>query len=82
VQDDHLGKIVGEPTGNAPSSYGDILSFTLPNSGLAYTVSFKRWVRPDPARDPAACLEPDVAVPRTRQSVRDGTDPVLEWLRR
>jgi len=82
VQDDHLGKIVGEPTGNAPSSYGDILSFTLPNSGLAYTVSFKRWVRPDPARDPAACLEPDVAVPRTRQNVRDGTDPVLEWLRR
>lgn len=82
VQDNRLGKIVGEPTGNAPSSFGDILSFTLPNSGLAYTVSFKRWIRPDPARDPAACLEPDVAVPRTRQSVCFGTDPVLEWLRR
>jgi len=82
VQDNHLGKVVGEPTGNAPSSFGDILSFTLPNSGLCYTVSFKRWIRPDPARDPAICLEPDVAVPRTRQNVRDGTDPVLEWLRR
>ncbi|HEU4418804.1 MAG TPA: S41 family peptidase, partial [Planctomycetota bacterium] len=81
VQDNRLGKIVGEPTGNAPSSHGDILSFTLPNSGLAYTVSFKRWIRPDPARDPAACLEPDVSVPRTRQNVLDGTDPVLEWLR-
>jgi C-terminal processing protease CtpA/Prc len=82
VQDNHLGKVVGEATGNAPSSFGDILSFTLPNSSLGYTVSFKRWIRPDPARDPASCLEPDVAVPRTRQSVRDGTDPVLEWLRR
>ena len=60
VQDNRLGKVVGEPTGNAPSSHGDILSFTLPNSGLAYTVSFKRWIRPDPARDPASCIEPDV----------------------
>jgi len=81
VHDNRLGTIVGEPTGNAPSSYGDVLSFSLPHSGLAYTLSFKRWVRPDPALDPASCLEPDVLVPRTPESIGNGSDPVLDWLR-
>ncbi|HEX6813646.1 MAG TPA: S41 family peptidase [Planctomycetota bacterium] len=81
MQDNELARIVGEPTGNAPSSYGDILSLVLPESGTSYTVSHKRWVRPDPSRDPAPALVPDVAVPRTRESVRKGHDPVLEWLR-
>jgi C-terminal processing protease CtpA/Prc len=81
MHDNGFAKLVGEPTGNAPSSYGDVLSFTLPESGTSYTLSFKRWRRPDPERDPAATLVPDVAVPRTRESVRDGSDPVLDWLR-
>jgi C-terminal processing protease CtpA/Prc len=81
VQDNGIGKIVGEPTGGAPSGFGDILTFTLPASGVTYTLSFKRWVRPDPKRDPAECLVPDVLVPRTAATVAAGTDPVLEWLR-
>jgi hypothetical protein len=81
VRDNGFGKIVGEPTGNAPSSYGDVLSFTLPASCLSYTLSFKRWARPKPSEDPADTLLPDVVVSRTRASVRDGSDPVLAWLR-
>ena len=78
---DIFAKLLGEPTGNAPSSYGDILTFTLPASGLSYTLSFKRWRRPDGARDPAPTLLPDVPLPRTAATVREGTDPVLDWLR-
>ena len=81
VHDNHLGRIVGEPGGGAPSSYGDILYFVLPQSCCSYTLSFKRWVRPDPQQDPAPALLPDVAVPRTRQSIKAGSDQVLEWLR-
>ena len=81
VQDNGLGKVVGEPTGGRPSCFGDILSFTLPNSGLSYTLSFKQWLRPKPERDPADTLAPDVAVPRTRADVATGRDSVLEWLR-
>jgi hypothetical protein len=81
VHDNRLGRIVGEPTGNAPSSFGDILTLSLPKSGCSYTLSFKRWVRPDPQLDPAPTLVPDVLVPRTRKSVVDGSDPVLDWLR-
>jgi C-terminal processing protease CtpA/Prc len=81
MQDNELAKVVGEPTGNAPSSFGDLLSFTLAESGTSFTSSFKRWVRPDPTRDPADALVPDVAVPRTRETVKSGADPVMDWLR-
>lgn len=81
VQDNGIGTVVGEPTGNAPSSWGDVLAFTLAESGLSYRLSFKRWYRPDRSRDPATCLEPDVWAPRTRDSIREGRDPVIEWLR-
>lgn len=81
VHDNRLGTLVGEATGNAPSSYGDILHLSLANSALEYTLSFERWVRPDPSLDPAPCLEPNVRVPRTSATVASGTDPVLDWLR-
>lgn len=81
LQDNGLAEVLGEATGNAPSSYGDILTFTLPESGYSFHVSYKRWVRPDPSRDPADSLVPDRVLALTRQDVIDGRDPVLEYLR-
>jgi C-terminal processing protease CtpA/Prc len=81
VQDNKLGQVVGEPTGNAPSSFGDVLTFTLPSSGLSFTLSYKSWIRPDPKRDPADTVTPDMVIERTRADVREGRDPVLERLR-
>ncbi|MCI0643047.1 MAG: S41 family peptidase [Gemmataceae bacterium] len=82
VQDNKIGKVLGEPTGNSPSSYGDMLSFTLPHSGLSYSLSFKRWLRPDPKRDPANCVTPDQLLATTRRDVIEGRDPVLDYLRK
>jgi hypothetical protein len=81
VRDNQLGKVVGEPTGNAPSSYGDRLAFTLSNSGLAYGISYKYWRRPDPKRDPAGSIVPDRLIPTTREHIIAGTDPVRGFLR-
>lgn len=47
VADNDLGTIVGQPSGNLPDSYGDILSFQIPNSKLMLCVSHKRWYRID-----------------------------------
>lgn len=47
IQDNHLGKVVGEASGNLPDSYGDTLYFSLPRSGLWLTVSSKKWERID-----------------------------------
>jgi len=61
IADNDLGVIVGEPSGNLPDSYGDILRFQTPNAKLPFTVSFKRWYRID--RDKAGePMIPDIQV--------------------
>lgn len=53
-KDNNLGTVVGEASGNMPESYGDVLSFMVPNSKLAFSVSYKKWHRIDQSK----CDEP------------------------
>jgi len=62
VQDGKLGQIIGQGSSNCPSSYGDILGFGLPNSGLKGQISFKRFLRPDANADQKQ-LQPDIPLP-------------------
>ena len=82
IGDNGIGTVVGEPTGNAPSAFGELLQFELPGTCLSYQMSHKRWIRPEPGRDPAPCLEPDRHVPLTRADLVANRDPVLDALRR
>lgn len=61
IRDNQLGVLVGSTPGNRPDSYGDILYFQLPNSGIALTVSYKRWYRIDAAKR-GEPLTPDYVV--------------------
>ena len=84
-QDNGMVTIYGAPTGGKPSCYGDILSFTLPNSKIYCTCSWKYFRRPDPSRDPQDSLMPDVPVNWTKDDFfnkRDVTwERVLEDIR-
>jgi hypothetical protein len=62
VQDGDFGIIIGEPSSNAPSAFGDMLNFTLPRTRIDVRVSYSRFVRPDVDADQAT-LVPDIAVP-------------------
>lgn len=42
IADNGLGVIVGQPSGNLPDGYRDCLSFQMPNSRLAISVSYKK----------------------------------------
>lgn len=74
VQDGRLGKVVGQPSANMPSSYGDIIDFTLNNSGLQGSVSHKQWLRPDSSKNAERELTPDIQTP-------DGADALQAALR-
>lgn len=49
IQDNHLGKIVGEPSANAVDCYGEVTYFYLPNTGLFVQISTKKFYRIDSA---------------------------------
>lgn len=57
VKDNQLGTIIGETCGNAPDSYGDISAFKLPNSGLCFQISTKKWYRID---NTEGLIDPDI----------------------
>lgn len=60
--DNGIGKIIGEPMGQKPTSYGDILFFTLPKSGLEGGVSHKIFKRPSRNRDDEKTIMPHYSV--------------------
>ncbi|WNS44840.1 S41 family peptidase [Paenibacillus sp. MMS20-IR301] len=80
VQDNKLGQLIGQATGNKPSSYGDYLSFRLPASGISYIVSHKKFTRPDPSRDPASAVIPDIEAYTTARDIIDRRDAQMEKL--
>ena len=74
IGDNDLGTLVGEPSGNLPDSYGDILFFQMPNSDLVVRISFKKWYRIDAAKAQEALI-PDVVVP-----AEEALDKALELI--
>ena len=50
IQDNNLGKVVGEPPANSVNGYGDITNFYLSNTGLFVQISTKKWYRIDSSK--------------------------------
>ena len=69
--------LVGEPTGGKPNSYGEVLSFTLPNTGIYAQYCTKYFTVM--SNDPEA-LFPDYSVDLTSQDFLNGRDPVLDFI--
>ncbi len=59
VRDGELGTIIGEPSTNRPSHYGDIIYYMLENSHLWGTISHKQFTRPD-GENTERLLLPDI----------------------
>lgn len=78
-QDNQIGTIVGEATGNAPTSFGYPLTGYLPNTGLRVGVSHVKWTRPNKDLNEVDALYPDVQVLLTREDLCLDRDPVVEW---
>ena len=78
--DNDLATIIGEPTGNAPSSFGDMISFQLPNTRFILGVSYKHFARPNPSNDHQDALYPAILINKTRDDIINGVDPVIDYI--
>lgn len=67
--------LVGEPTGGAPDGYGEVSSFTLPNSKLVIRFTTKRWGVKGGTN---TTLIPDLPAPFKLADFIAGRDPALE----
>lgn len=59
IQDNGFGKVVGEPCGNMPDSYGDVVVFQTPNSILSFQISSKHFERIDTSKSDLPII-PDI----------------------
>ncbi|MGI6362240.1 MAG: S41 family peptidase [Bacillota bacterium] len=78
LADNGIGTIIGEPSGNAPNSYGDILSFQLQHSKLFYNISYTQWMRPDEGLADADALYPHYQVTYTIDDYINNRDLAME----
>lgn len=45
IQDNNLGKIIGQPSANLVNGYGEVICFYLQNTGMYVQISSKKWYR-------------------------------------
>lgn len=76
VQDGDLGVVIGQPSTNAPTSYGDILEYTMEKSGIELIISYKLFLRPDANADQTTVV-PDIVV----DEGEDSLEYALEYLK-
>lgn len=74
LRDDCGAVLIGEPTGGKPNHFGELSSFTLPNSGVTISHSTKWFQKVE--GDPDA-VHPDVLIPWTSADLFTGHDATL-----
>ncbi|WP_042274582.1 S41 family peptidase [[Clostridium] dakarense] len=77
VSDGELGTLVGKPSRNTPSSFGNIIPFMLKNSKIQGQISFVKWLRPDETKDSQKVLEPHIRV----EDGEDALEKTLELIK-
>jgi hypothetical protein len=81
LHDNALASIAGSPMGADPNGYGDILSFQTPALDLPFTVSYKRFERPDRDMARPDTLTIDTPLALTAGDILTGRDELATYLR-
>ena len=62
ARDHHVGTIIGTTSTFSPSHYGEVLPYSLPNTGVLGSISCKYFARPDIATIDDTCMQPDIEI--------------------
>jgi C-terminal processing protease CtpA/Prc len=81
VKDYEIGTIIGEETGGLRQCFGDQVRFRLPNSGISFGVSYKRFYAPIPKpNDDISGVVPDIDIDEEMLSeFSNAEDPLLAF---
>ncbi|MBY0121568.1 S41 family peptidase [Bacillus sp. S/N-304-OC-R1] len=70
--------IIGEPTGNKPTQFGDPLPVELPFTKYTLVISHKEFMRPDQSLNSEPTLLPDILIEKEKEDFLYGKDGQLE----
>lgn len=76
--DNNIGMAIGEPASYMPTSYGDIISWNLPNTQTNGYISHKCFVRPDETKGDKISLEK--TLPISFGDYKMGIDNCYNWI--
>lgn len=80
MKDNHLFQIIGTPTSQKPTCFGDVLPVELPFTGTKGYISHSFFERPDVSRNEEDCLYPDFHIPVSMNERLKGIDKCWEWV--
>ena len=82
IQDNKLGTIVGEPTGNEINFHGNVLRFDIPGTNFRLHLSSSINFRPDTNKANSFTIFPDKYVPTGKKDIELGIDRQIHWLKK
>lgn len=75
-----LAQLVGEPTGEMTTDFGELISITLPNSGIILNITTSLDVGAACDPDSKSAVTPDVLIVPSLEDKINGKDKVLEYV--
>ncbi len=80
IADNKLATIVGQPTGNKPSTQTGSSLFKLPNTKTIMFISYLYIERPDTTKNQEDALYPDIEIIPTLDDMLNGKDKAFEYI--
>ena len=80
IKDNQLFPIIGTPTSQKPTCFGDVLPVELPFTGTKGYISHSFFERPDLSRNDEDCLYPDFHISMSMNERLKGIDKCWEWI--
>jgi C-terminal processing protease CtpA/Prc len=79
LQANSIAKIIGQPTGNIPSFFGNVKQCSLPNSKLSLRYATTRLQDPLPEDEQYKAITPDYPIEYKKEDIIEKRDPWLEY---
>lgn len=78
LQANSIAKVIGQPTGNIPSFFGNAKLCSLPNSKLSLQYATTRFKDPVPEDEQYKAITPDYPIEYKKEDIIEKRDPWLE----
>ena len=83
IKDYQLATLIGEPTGEVPNDFGEVITLQLPHTGISFFTSTKQFIRANGKADDRNPIMPDFFIKDNPSTTLDeGLEFAKDWIRK